>query len=288
MKPTRSIQTDWKRRCGLGLDGRHSRRLEVSFWRDLPAVSTGGVGIWTRSARWYTFTLREWHLERDALVSFRRPDYDCAPTAARVVCKAEERRTGGVAFFDAIRTNGNTHPNTKITSVHRGRLGHTDMVRAARRCGRIIAHVLLGPSRRRDHLSYREAPFTWLFSSDAGAVVTKPEPACINQSGSEGGLATRIMYSNAQIKQAGIVINARLGLLRFADPGGFLGALEAPPVVGQTPVDLRSTFNTCLSDLSDALALGQAWHGWAYTSGIETAYGIKYPAGYSIGGDASG
>ncbi len=134
------------------------------------------------------------------------------------------------------------------------------------------------------HLRYRGAPFVWLFSSEVDAKVAAPEPACINHSGFEGGIETREAYSNAQLKQAGIIINSRLGLLRFAEPGGFLGSIEGPPVVGRDPLDLRSATNTYLSDLSDSLALGQAWHGWAYAAGIETAIGVRFPEEYDISG----
>lgn len=127
--------------------------------------------------------------------------------------------------------------------------------------------------------------FTWRFNTDGDPALVGNPPACMAQSGQEMGLSTRTAYAHGALQQLSLLILNHKGVLQTASPGGWLGALEGPPSVGDDPIELATMAGSNITPLSEATYFGQPWHGWMGTGGIDTLLGAHVlPAGYSFGG----
>lgn len=121
-------------------------------------------------------------------------------------------------------------------------------------------------------------PFSWQFSDDGEDVTTGQSPACMNRSGGETGIGSRTYYPSSRLQQASLLLSGRIGLLQMGSPGGFLGPVDATS--GPTPVIVMQPTGTDASNLADAAACGQPWHGTMTSAGIATDVGLILPPGY--------
>lgn len=125
---------------------------------------------------------------------------------------------------------------------------------------------------------------TWSFSDDSSATTTvTATPACINKSGDEKGLATRVMqtYGAPHIQKLSLAIDGKKAIIKTETPWGFCPTFKDSAINAYTGTLPAWYNNPRVNDLSKVNLIGQAWHGLGNASGLLNAgYALRTLPGY--------
>lgn len=132
--------------------------------------------------------------------------------------------------------------------------------------------------------------YTWTYSDDGEAATDATTPACINRTGHETGLTTRVYnFDNTLPNLSGFRHIQRLFLIlagfktavETKRGHGFLPSIKDNDIALYVGDTTGNADNLVCTDLAKILSVGQPWHGLCTATGIERpGFAVTTPSGY--------